>query len=226
MGGFTTIQLRRGLFADLPASAALGELLWCTDTGQIFMGNGPDLAPTLTKGSLFSNTDVALTTPADNDVLTFDGTSSLWKNKPAGGTPGGADGDVQFNNGAGGFTNANGVHAGSILGFVPGSFSEVDFNLTNNTTPNGGIFIEAPNGTIEIVALNTLALQAGDVSIFASGSGAHGKLKLNGTLLAFFDVNIPIAKPVVAGSRGGNAALASLLTALAALGLISDTTTV
>lgn len=35
----------------------------------------------------------------------------------------------------------------------------------------------------------------------------------------------PAAKPTVSGSRGGNAALASLLTALAGLGLITDSTT-
>lgn len=34
----------------------------------------------------------------------------------------------------------------------------------------------------------------------------------------------PVAKPVVSGSRGGNAALASLLTALATYGLITDGT--
>lgn len=41
---------------------------------------------------------------------------------------------------------------------------------------------------------------------------------------AFFD-KAPVAKPAVTGSRGANAALASLLTQLAALGLITDSTT-
>jgi hypothetical protein len=40
-------------------------------------------------------------------------------------------------------------------------------------------------------------------------------------LLAFYGTN-PAAKPTVTGSRGGNAALASLLTALAGLGLLTD----
>lgn len=35
----------------------------------------------------------------------------------------------------------------------------------------------------------------------------------------------PVAKPTVTGSRGGNAALASLLTALAATGILTDSTT-
>lgn len=40
-----------------------------------------------------------------------------------------------------------------------------------------------------------------------------------------FQGTLPIAKPSVTGSRGGNAALASLLTQLAAYGLVTDTTT-
>jgi len=40
-----------------------------------------------------------------------------------------------------------------------------------------------------------------------------------------FQGTAPIAKPTVTGSRGGNAALASLLTALANYGLITDSTT-
>jgi hypothetical protein len=35
----------------------------------------------------------------------------------------------------------------------------------------------------------------------------------------------PIAKPTVTGSKSGNAALASLMTALADLGLVTDSTT-
>ena len=40
-----------------------------------------------------------------------------------------------------------------------------------------------------------------------------------------FYATTPIAKPAVTGSRGANAALASLLTQLAALGLITDSST-
>ncbi len=46
-------------------------------------------------------------------------------------------------------------------------------------------------------------------------------VRANGTGVAF-NGTAPIAKPTVTGSRGGNAALASLLTQLAALGLITD----
>ncbi|WP_369271653.1 hypothetical protein AB5J55_17905 [Streptomyces sp. R11] len=45
-----------------------------------------------------------------------------------------------------------------------------------------------------------------------------------GTTLGFYGA-AATTKPVVTGSRGGNAALASLLTALANLGLVTDNTT-
>ena len=60
--------------------------------------------------------------------------------------------------------------------------------------------------------------------------GGNGTTPANLTLgeapdrLAFFGAATPIVKPTVTGSRGGNAALASLLTALAALGLITNGT--
>jgi hypothetical protein len=38
-------------------------------------------------------------------------------------------------------------------------------------------------------------------------------------------MNIPDTKPAVTGSRAGNAAVASLLTQLAALGIVTDSTT-
>jgi len=53
--------------------------------------------------------------------------------------------------------------------------------------------------------------------------GRPGEVKSNSTL-GFFGA-AAVSKPTVTGSRGGNAALASLLTALANLGLITDSTT-
>jgi hypothetical protein len=50
------------------------------------------------------------------------------------------------------------------------------------------------------------------------------RIVANGTGIGFFGAT-PVAKPTVTGSRGGNAALASALTALASEGLITDSTT-
>ncbi len=54
--------------------------------------------------------------------------------------------------------------------------------------------------------------------------GLASKFRVNTTGIGFF-ATTPAAKPTVSGSRGGNAALASLLTGLAGLGLITDSTT-
>ena len=51
-----------------------------------------------------------------------------------------------------------------------------------------------------------------------------GALTINTTSVGFFNTT-PVAKPTVTGSKGANAALASLLTALAAYGLVTDSTT-
>jgi hypothetical protein len=58
----------------------------------------------------------------------------------------------------------------------------------------------------------------------AGNAAISGSLKHTGAALGFYGT-AAIAKPAVVGSRGGNAALASLLTQLANLGLITDTTT-
>lgn len=57
------------------------------------------------------------------------------------------------------------------------------------------------------------------------GKGSGSKmLRINDTGLAYYGA-APVAKPTVTGSKGANAALASLLTALASLGLITDSST-
>lgn len=79
-----------------------------------------------------------------------------------------------------------------------------------------------------------VTMEADDSSSFKAASGTVGgrlkssggtsQMRWNNTGLAFFG-GAPAAKPTVTGSRGGNAAVASLLTALAGLGLITDSST-
>lgn len=64
---------------------------------------------------------------------------------------------------------------------------------------------------------------AGNAEFSVNYSGTV-RIKSNATGLGFFNAT-PVAKPSVTGSRGGNAALADLLTDLASLGLITDSTT-
>ena len=66
------------------------------------------------------------------------------------------------------------------------------------------------------------------VAPLTGSSTAANSLLLNGHADTYFQVNLgfsAIAKPTVSGSRGGNAALASLLTALASYNIITDSTT-
>lgn len=60
----------------------------------------------------------------------------------------------------------------------------------------------------------------GGAYVIQTGGGAD-RIRINDTGMGFFAAT-PAAKPTVTGSRGGNAALASLLTALATLGLLTD----
>lgn len=55
-------------------------------------------------------------------------------------------------------------------------------------------------------------------------SNTATRIEVDATGLGFFGT-APIVKPTVTGAKGGNAALTSLLTQLAALGLITDSTT-
>ncbi len=60
-------------------------------------------------------------------------------------------------------------------------------------------------------------------SIFRLRIGTTNRIEFNGTGIGFF-ATAPVARPTITGSRAGNAALASLLTGLANLGLIVDST--
>lgn len=67
-----------------------------------------------------------------------------------------------------------------------------------------------------------------NATVYFSVSGTtiilNGALDHDGSTAGFFGAT-PASKPTVTGSRDGNAALASLITALATLGLVTDSTT-
>ena len=87
-----------------------------------------------------------------------------------------------------------------------GSVAAPEIALGNSTDTG----VHAPDAT-------SLSLVAGGDNVLnISGSGALGAL-------GFYET-APQAKPTITGSRGSNAALASLLTALATLGLVTDST--
>jgi hypothetical protein len=134
---------------------------------------------------------------------------------------------------------------------ITGDFSNATASnrvLLQSATTNGSTIVGAvPNGTntgSQLLLYNAAdPNNAGRARFFVSGTGAGINAQASGagsipTALAFsgfasytFDGTIgfngaaAVAKPTVTGSRGGNAALASLLTALASYGLITDSTT-
>ncbi len=77
-----------------------------------------------------------------------------------------------------------------------------------------GIRVDTATNVAIALGLHDLSLATTPISQAASGGLLHG----------FYGTN-PVAKPIVTGSRGGNAALASLLSALASQGLIANSTT-
>lgn len=99
------------------------------------------------------------------------------------------------------------------------------FGITiENTNAAGNVSIACPGGVVigSTTAVD-ISTNAGDIEITSNG----GKVEIarnSADTLGFYAAT-PVAKPTVTGSKGGNAALASLLTALSSLGLVTDSST-
>jgi hypothetical protein len=122
---------------------------------------------------------------------------------------------------AGNQRSVNSTTAGSprwalILGDAgaeTGSNAGSDFSLARYNDA-GGLIAGAP---IAVSRSTGGVTMSNGLTISAGGFGVTGNMGFNGAAR--------MSKPAIAGSRGGNAALASLLTQLAAYGLITDSTT-
>lgn len=68
----TQIQERRGLKANLPAAAPAGELLYCTDTNELFVGTGTGVAICETDARSMQGTKVNAQLPLNGQVYIFD----------------------------------------------------------------------------------------------------------------------------------------------------------
>jgi hypothetical protein len=114
-------------------------------------------------------------------------------------------------------TNDNGVSGGfpDINLNAGGDNGSGDVNITAGQDASVNVFrdinLNANTGDINESAGNDLNLSAGN------------DLNIIGPSIGFFNGG-PTTQPTITGSRGGNAALASLLTALDAMGLIIDAT--
>jgi hypothetical protein len=96
----------------------------------------------------------------------------------------------------------------------------------NDNDISGLITISAHNGTDfeETFAIRSRYYSSGHQTNIGAAQTDVVLTIEQSNKLGFFNTT-PISKPTVSGSRGGNAALASLLTALANLGLITNSTT-
>jgi hypothetical protein len=103
----------------------------------------------------------------------------------------------------------------------------------NNKDLMAGIFVDVTNGTTTTetgrIALEVKRSGSSILEALITMDGGNGLSLGNGSGSSVWDHigfygTSPIQKPTVSGSRGGNAALASLLTQLANLGLITDST--
>jgi len=177
----------------------------------------------------------------DNDEITISGASG----NGGEGSPGGIDGSVQY--------NANGAFSGTSLNYddstetftVGGGCDTVGGGADANTffkinyegcytednykVMDFGFYDEVLESRNSIGELSVCDRQI-TLCSFDAGISINGNIDLNSfslcidsTFLGFYG-GIAVEKPTVSGSRDGNAALESLLTALSNLGLITDNT--
>jgi hypothetical protein len=144
--------------------------------------------------------------------------------------PAGTDTAVQFNNAGdlGGDADAFAWDdstasltilggANSAISIVAGASQSMDITLNAaGSPPTASLDNTETDGTISIHSDGDLQLQSDSGTVFVQNAGGGG--------LSFFGVTGHV-KETVTGSKGANAALTSLLAALAAYGLITDSTT-
>jgi hypothetical protein len=139
--------------------------------------------------------------------------------------------DMRFGTGGTGTTPYGGPAGSGYLGMVS------NYGLifaTNNTvrvyiknSGEVGIGTTAPSAKLAINGGLAVGEDAdpGDNNLKVVGNAEiDGALNHDGTTVGFYGT-APVSKPTITGSKGGNVALASLITALVSLGLIIDNTT-
>jgi hypothetical protein len=130
--------------------------------------------------------------------------------------PEGPDPDIQFrmsSKGAAdivGYTGSQGVLAFVAI-HVPGAVNYVRFEPATTGVPASVRGFGEANAGLRLIARGTGIINAASAFRFDGNVGFYG--------------TAPVAKPAITGSAGGNAAVASIAAALAALGLVTNNTT-
>lgn len=174
----------------------------------------------------------------DSSGLTF-GASQTTLISRATGASGGNEFRVRAQGGASGFSGGNLVLQSGTGGSGADPPGNVQIQLNDDGTNSGTMQILAGAfGTTMAISYNdgssavsvatpkdNLTIDAGTSTQIMGGGyvGVSAGVSGGASRVGFFG-SIGATKPAVSGSRGGNAALASLLTALASLGLITDST--
>lgn len=188
-----------------------------------------------TTGIITANgiTSFQATSGTTQTPLTLRGASSNSATRPGAavtidagsGSGGSAGGSVTISSGSGG-----GVAGYCALTLTSSTASITDRNQADLTLTDGSITLvggSSDTGEIKVVAgLNSDSTEGRPI-YFDTDSGTIFEMREEtpGTQkIGFFGQSPLSAKPEITGSRGGNAALADLLTKLAALGLITDGT--
>ena len=121
---------------------------------------------------------------------------------------------------------ATSVHTHTATQVGDGSVDNTELAYLNTVTSNVQTQINAKAPTANPTFTGTTTVATSVVTGTETVNGAmtmKGALDHDGTTVGFYNT-APVAKPTISGSKAGNAALASLLTQLAALGLITDST--
>ena len=111
----------------------------------------------------------------------------------------------------------------TALGVIPsGTGTQSNMNFYNGTDPTAcsDLFVGMMAAEARILTIGT-GVTTLPLRLYSGGTMS---IELDNGKLGFFNTTA-IAKPTVTGARGGNAALASVLTELANLGLITDSST-
>jgi hypothetical protein len=145
---------------------------------------------------------------------------------------------------AGGVTDVVYIAAGrsTVVGGIINTLNDTSTRYRHiNVTTLALDLVDVFKGSYKQTQLSTINNRMGQSSAISGGGaddfeiyqpsgeirlnvGGTNPLRLSGGTLGFYGTS-PGVKPTITGSRGGNAALASLLTSLAGLGLITDSTT-
>ena len=196
---------------DLTSGAATGRTITMIPTGTAsFVGGAGGIANSIAA------------TPGVPLRAVFDGTSWYITTSSPPALPltgGGLSGGLNFGSANAASSTDLSRHINLNTG-APTGFGVTSGRL-NYVIPAGNRHIFNVGGT-DIAGIGSDGYD-GPIGQLAANLGSFSTLKASGNI-GFYGT-APIAKPTVAGAKGSNAALASLLTALAAFGLVTDSTT-